>query len=61
MLIKSLDMSEKVHMAMVSRGYSGDVRILHDYHLQWRDYFAAGFALALTFALLTFSLNVVQI
>ncbi len=61
MLIKSLDMSEKVHMAMVSRGYSGDVRILYDHRLQWRDYLAAGFALALTFALLIFSLNVVQI
>ncbi|HPE63418.1 MAG TPA: cobalt ECF transporter T component CbiQ [Methanothrix sp.] len=61
MLIKSLDMSEKVHMAMVSRGYSGDVRIMHDYHLRGRDYAAAGSALALSLTLILVSLNVLQL
>jgi len=61
MLIKSLDMSEKVHMAMVSRGFSGDVRIMHDYHTSGRDYIAAGFALSLSLALILVSLNVVQL
>lgn len=61
MLIKSLDMSEKVHMAMVSRGFSGDVRIMHDYHLRGRDYVAAGSALTLSLTLILVSLNVVQL
>ncbi len=61
MLIKSLDMSEKVHMAMVSRGYSGDVRIMHDYHLRGRDYIAVGSALALSLTLILASLNVFQL
>ena len=61
MLIKSLDMSEKVHMAMVSRGFSGDVRIMHDYHLRGRDYIAAGSALALSLTLILVSLNIVQL
>ncbi len=61
MLIKSLDMSEKVHMAMVSRGFSGDVRIMHDYHIRRRDYIAAGSALALSLTLIMVSLNVVRL
>lgn len=61
MLIKSLDMSEKVHMAMVSRGFSGDVQIMHDYHTSGRDYIAAGFALSLSLALILVSINVVQL
>jgi cobalt/nickel transport system permease protein len=61
MLIKSLDMSEKVHMAMVSRGYSGDVRIMHDYHTSRRDYIAVGSALTLSLTLILVSLNVVQL
>jgi len=61
MLIKSLDMSEKVHMAMVSRGFSGDVRIMHDYHIRGRDYVAAGSAMALSLTLILVSLNVVQL
>lgn len=61
MLIKSLDMSEKVHMAMVSRGFSGDVQIMHDYHIRGRDYVAAGSALILSLALVLVSINVVQL
>ncbi len=61
MLIKSLDMSEKVHMAMVSRGFSGDVRIMHDYQTSRRDYIAAGSALALSLTLILVSLNIVQL
>jgi cobalt/nickel transport system permease protein len=61
MLIKSLDMSEKVHMAMVSRGFSGDVQIMHDYHIRGRDYIAVGSALILSLALVLVSINVVQL
>jgi energy-coupling factor transporter transmembrane protein EcfT len=48
-------------MAMVSRGFSGDVQIMHDYHIQGRDYIAAGSALSLSLALVLVSLNVVQL
>ena len=61
MLLKSLDMSEKVHMAMLSRGFDGDVKIMHDYHLKQRDYLAGVFAMALSGALVLISLNVIQI
>lgn len=61
MLIKSLDMSERVHMAMVSRGFSGDVRIMHDYHLRRRDYVAVVSAFSLSLALVLVTLNVVQL
>lgn len=61
MLIKSLDMSEKVHMAMVSRGFSGDVRIIHDYHIRRRDSLAAAFAITLSLALLLASTNLLQL
>lgn len=40
MLVKSLDMSDKVHQAMISRGFDGDVKLLHVYVLQKRDYAA---------------------
>jgi cobalt/nickel transport system permease protein len=38
MLIKSLDTSERVHKAMLSRGFNGDVKLMHDYAIQKRDY-----------------------
>ncbi len=49
-LIKSLDMGEKVHGAMVSRGFNGDVKIMEDFKMKPRDYTAL--ASALTFSLL---------
>ncbi len=38
MLVKSLDTSERVHKAMLSRGFDGDVKLMHDYAIQKRDY-----------------------
>jgi len=37
-LLKSLDTSERVHKAMISRGFDGDVKLMHDYVMQKRDY-----------------------
>jgi len=39
-LVKALGMSEKVHLAMVSRGFNGDIKILHQYSIKNRDYVA---------------------
>ena len=35
-LIKSLRMSEKVHGAMVSRGFNGDIKIMQRYSIHRR-------------------------
>ena len=40
MLVKSLDMSSKVHNAMISRGFDGDVKLMYDYAVRRRDYAA---------------------
>jgi cobalt/nickel transport system permease protein len=37
-LVKSLDTSERVHKAMISRGFNGDVKLMHDYNMRRRDY-----------------------
>ena len=47
-LIKALNMSEKVHGAMVSRGFNGDIRIMHTYSLHRRDYVACVSVIALS-------------
>jgi cobalt/nickel transport system permease protein len=36
MLVKSLDTSDKVHQAMISRGFDGDVNLMHDNGITWR-------------------------
>ncbi len=61
MLVKSLDLSEKVHMAMVSRGFNGEVVILHDYHLRMRDYLATAAFLSLSLALTLISFDYIRI
>ena len=47
-LIKALNMSEKVHGAMVSRGFNGDIKIMHRYALHRRDYVACVSVFALS-------------
>jgi cobalt/nickel transport system permease protein len=60
-LVKSLDMGEKVHKAMVSRGFDGNARIMNAYRMRGRDY-AAGFSTLLFSGLLVaISLNMVRI
>ncbi len=56
MLIKSLDMSEKVHMAMVSRGFSGDVKLAYDFRLRGRDYAALSITIISSAMLLMYSI-----
>lgn len=38
---RSLFLACEVHLAMVSRGYRGDVRLLDDFHMRRRDWLAA--------------------
>jgi cobalt/nickel transport system permease protein len=60
-LMRSLGTSEKVHMAMISRGFNGEVRIMQDFRLSGRDYMA-GFASAMICLLLVLvSLNLIGI
>jgi cobalt/nickel transport system permease protein len=61
MLIKSLDMSEKVHMAMISRGFDGDVKIMQVYSLKNRDYVFAISSISLSILLLLISQNLIPI
>ncbi len=45
LLDKALDMSTEVHLAMISRGYRGEVHLLDDFRTRPIDWMAlAGFA-----------------
>lgn len=60
-LIRSLDMSEKVHMAMMSRGYNGDIKIMQSFEMQRRDYIAAAVAISLSVVLVLISHDLIQV
>lgn len=60
-LIRSLDMSEKVHMAMMSRGYSGDVKIMQEFKMNNRDYIAGTLAISMSVALVLISQNIIRV
>jgi cobalt/nickel transport system permease protein len=60
-LIRSLDMSEKVHMAMTSRGYNGDVKIMQEFKMQSRDYIAGIVSISLSVVLVLISYNIIQV
>jgi cobalt/nickel transport system permease protein len=60
-LIKALNMSEKVHGAMVSRGFNGDIKIMYRYALHKRDYVACVSVFALSFFLMLVSQNLIRI
>ncbi len=60
-LIKSLDMGEKVHRAMVSRGFNGDVKILEDFRMRPRDYAAAASVLSFSALLVLIAQNIITI
>lgn len=60
-LMKSLDMSEKVHGAMISRGFNGDIKILHRYSIHRRDYVALVSMLAISIVLVLASRNLILI
>jgi cobalt/nickel transport system permease protein len=60
-LIRSLDMSEKVHMAMMSRGFNGEIKIMQQFKMHNRDYLAIAMALTLSVVLVLVSHNVILV
>jgi cobalt/nickel transport system permease protein len=61
MLIKSLDMSEKVHMAMISRGFNGEVKIMEESKMKSLDYLAGFCAVSFSLILALISIKAIQI
>ena len=59
-LIRSLDMSEKVHMAMMSRGYNGDVKTMQQFKMRKRDYISGAMAISLSIVLVLISQNIIR-
>lgn len=45
-MTKSQHLSEEVYLAMASRGYQGEIRVLNDFKMRYRDFLWAAFALA---------------
>lgn len=60
-LIKTLDMSDKVHKAMVSRGFTGDVKILQEYRMRKRDYIALVTVFGFSVFLVLLSYNIIKV
>lgn len=60
-LVKSMDMGEKVHGAMLSRGYNGDVKLIRSYHMRPRDYTALFTVLVFSVILVLISQNIIRI
>jgi cobalt/nickel transport system permease protein len=54
-------MSEKVHMAMMSRGYNGDVRIMQEFKMHNRDYIAGTMAISMSIVLVLISQNIIRV
>lgn len=60
-LIRSLSISEKVHMAMQSRGFTGDVKIMQEFRVGKRDYIAGFIAAVMCLLLVMISQNIIRI
>jgi cobalt/nickel transport system permease protein len=60
-LLRSIDMSERVHMAMMSRGYNGDVKVMQQFKMQNRDYFAVVAAVSFSVLLVLASHNFIRV
>jgi len=58
-MVRSLSMSEKVHMAMMSRGFNGEVHIMQEFEMKGRDWLAGAAALSLSFLLVLLSENII--
>jgi cobalt/nickel transport system permease protein len=54
-------MSEKVHMAMMSRGFNGEVHIMQEFKMKDRDYLAGIVAISLSLVLVLISQNVIRV
>jgi len=44
---RSLDMSERIYLAMLSRGFDGEIRIMHAFRMRRLDYLWMGISTAL--------------
>jgi cobalt/nickel transport system permease protein len=60
-LIRSLSMSEKVHMAMMSRGFNGEVHIMQEFKMKNRDYLAGAVAISASLVLVLISQNAILV
>lgn len=60
-LIRSLDMSEKVHMAMTSRGFTGDVKVMQQLQMRNQDYFAITASISLSVLLILISHDFIKV
>jgi cobalt/nickel transport system permease protein len=59
-LIRSMDISEKVHMAMISRGFNGDVKVMQEFRMHKRDYIAGATAISLSIIMVLISQNIIR-
>lgn len=59
-LLRSLDLSEKVNMAMLSRGFDGDVKTMQEFKMHKRDYIAGAMAISLSIVLVLTSHNIIR-
>jgi cobalt/nickel transport system permease protein len=60
-LVKSLDTSDRVHKAMISRGFDGDVKLMHDYAMKKRDYATLVCVSAFSVVLMLISQSIIKI
>lgn len=60
-LVKSIDMAEKVHGAMMSRGFNGDVKIMTDFKMKPRDYVAMVLVVSFSIIIVLISYKVIII
>jgi cobalt/nickel transport system permease protein len=59
-LIRSIDTAAKVHMAMLSRGYTGDVKIMEEFKMHNRDYIAGFIVISMSVVIALISSNIIQ-
>lgn len=60
-MIKTLDLSDRVHKAMIARGFTGDVKIMEDFRFRPRDFAAAALVLSFSVLLVLVSHNYISI
>ena len=58
-LVRSLDLSEKVHAAMMSRGYNGDVKLMEEFKMRNRDYIFGAIVISMSIVLMLISHNII--
>ncbi len=59
LLFSHLSKSEKVHKAMMSRGYNGEVKIMQEFKMRNRDYISVVIALSMCVVLVLISQNII--